>query len=146
MRVEGEFSWVKVDTNKIPAEGLSFQTEAGSSELGVETDLIKFRAPLRIKADIVKVTGFVIAKLIVDASIHGNCSRCLDEFEINFKKEFQLSYSVNKSESIIDLAPDIRDEIILDYPINPLCKTDCKGLCFKCGKNLNEGDCECVGA
>jgi uncharacterized protein len=43
----------------------------------------------------------------------------------------------------IDLGPDIREEIILDYPVKPLCKPDCKGLCPTCGKNLNEGQCNC---
>ena len=34
-------------------------------------------------------------------------------------------------------------EVILNLPSKHLCKADCKGLCFKCGKNLNEGDCGC---
>jgi uncharacterized protein len=52
--------------------------------------------------------------------------------------------SVNGERSLaIDLNPDIREEIILVYPIKPLCSIDCKGLCPKCGKNLNEGKCNC---
>jgi uncharacterized protein len=32
----------------------------------------------------------------------------------------------------------------LNLPVRFLCKEDCKGVCTKCGKNLNEGECECV--
>jgi len=37
----------------------------------------------------------------------------------------------------------VYSEVILDLPSKHLCKDDCKGICFKCGKNLNEGECDC---
>ena len=43
----------------------------------------------------------------------------------------------------IDLAKDIRDYAILAVPMKKLCSEDCKGLCPKCGKNLNDGTCDC---
>jgi uncharacterized protein len=73
-----------------------------------------------------------------------SCSRCLEEFESDFKKVIALNYPVDKSDPVINLEPDIREEIIIDYPLKPLCKPDCKGLCPKCGRNLNEGNCSCV--
>ncbi|MBI5713209.1 MAG: DUF177 domain-containing protein [Chloroflexi bacterium] len=44
----------------------------------------------------------------------------------------------------IDLAPFLREEMIISRPMRPLCKPDCKGLCPQCGKDLNEGACDCV--
>jgi uncharacterized protein len=41
----------------------------------------------------------------------------------------------------IDLAPLVREYMLLDIPINPVCKPDCKGLCPICGNNLNETTC-----
>jgi uncharacterized protein len=41
----------------------------------------------------------------------------------------------------IDLEPLIREYALLEVPINPLCKPDCKGLCITCGENRNEVDC-----
>jgi uncharacterized protein len=41
----------------------------------------------------------------------------------------------------IDLEPLAREYLILEVPINPTCKPDCKGLCPVCGENLNEQDC-----
>ena len=43
----------------------------------------------------------------------------------------------------IDLTPAVREQILLQIPSSPLCKDDCLGLCSRCGKDLNEGDCGC---
>jgi len=43
----------------------------------------------------------------------------------------------------IDLDEYIRDYAVLAVPMKNLCSEDCKGLCPKCGKNLNEGTCNC---
>ena len=44
----------------------------------------------------------------------------------------------------IDLGPMVRDALVLDLPMAPLCRPDCAGLCPQCGANRNEGDCGCV--
>jgi uncharacterized protein len=41
----------------------------------------------------------------------------------------------------IDLAPALREQVLLATPPSPLCREDCKGLCATCGKDLNQGDC-----
>jgi uncharacterized protein len=43
----------------------------------------------------------------------------------------------------IDLGVGIREAIILAQPVNPVCKVDCRGLCPKCGTNLNLKRCAC---
>ena len=35
------------------------------------------------------------------------------------------------------------DEILIQWPLKVLCKEDCKGICSKCGQNLNHGECDC---
>ena len=44
----------------------------------------------------------------------------------------------------LDLAPMLREHVILSAPMQPLCSNDCLGLCAQCGKNLNEGPCQCA--
>lgn len=44
----------------------------------------------------------------------------------------------------LELAPMLREQLILAAPMHPLCKEDCLGLCAQCGKNLNEGPCRCA--
>ena len=43
----------------------------------------------------------------------------------------------------IDLKPALREQILLSIPPSPVCSDDCKGLCPRCGKDLNEGECGC---
>ncbi len=135
---------MKIDINKISLEGLTLEEQVNPSALDLETDIVKFLGPVKIKAEVSKITNAVTVALSLSGSIHLNCSRCLREFKVDLKKNLRLNYQVNRAEPIIDLDQDIKEEIILDYPIKPLCNPDCKGLCPKCGENLNEGGCSCA--
>ena len=44
----------------------------------------------------------------------------------------------------LELAPMLREHVILAAPMQPLCSDDCLGLCARCGKNLNQGPCQCA--
>jgi uncharacterized protein len=48
------------------------------------------------------------------------------------------------SEGVIDLGPELRDEILLAVPVRVLCREDCAGLCAVCGGNRNVTPCDCV--
>lgn len=80
------------------------------------------------------------------------CVRCLQTFSMPIKWTFTDLYAFDKrsiSESNllvpddgqINLEPLLREYVLLEFPINPVCKPDCKGLCPVCGENLNETDC-----
>jgi len=91
----------------------------------------------------------------VKAATTSECVRCLDSFHqpLQFQLEelFALKPSpqvtdrryIVASDGTIDLKPPLREQILLSQPLNPICRPDCKGLCASCGKNLNEGPCEC---
>jgi len=44
----------------------------------------------------------------------------------------------------VDLTPDIRESMILAFPHYPVCSRICKGLCARCGTNLNRDACDCA--
>jgi uncharacterized protein len=134
---------LKIDAQRIPPEGLSLEGEIDPRELDLETEVVRFKRPIKIKADVSKITNVVNVDSALEGLLQMNCSRCLIEFEADFRKSLRFTYPVNKLEPVIDLGQDIREEIILDYPVKPLCSPSCKGLCPKCGKNLNEGVCNC---
>jgi len=80
------------------------------------------------------------------------CVRCLKSFDQNLAWDLtELYASSEKSASDsgllvpedaqIDLAPIIREYALLEVPINPVCRPDCKGLCPVCGQDLNLRDC-----
>jgi uncharacterized protein len=91
------------------------------------------------------------------------CDRCAKEFQSVIKSKFKMVYlfrinfddSGSEREEVvylhpdsdkIDLDKDIRDYAILAVPMKKLCSEDCKGLCPKCGNNLNDGPCNCTEA
>jgi uncharacterized protein len=134
---------VKIDISRVSQEKLTLKEEFSPQSLELETGIIKLNSALKATAEVSRITNAVTILLSLEAKMRTECSRCLEEIAIDFKKKTQLSYSVDSQEHVIDLDPQIREEVILDYPLKPLCKADCMGLCPKCGKNLNEGKCGC---
>ena len=85
-------------------------------------------------------------------SLQLECVRCLSDFSHELTFEFNELYAFSQDniteagllvpdDAHIDLLPLVRDFALLEVPISPLCKLDCKGLCPECGENLNEADC-----
>ena len=108
-----------------------------------------------------RLTGFVRATrtpqgilLQVDfqALTSLECVRCLTDFQQSLDVIFTELYAFSKryvtdsgllmpESGIIDLNPVLREYILLEIPISPLCRPDCKGLCPICGNNFNESTC-----
>lgn len=87
------------------------------------------------------------------------CDRCLEEVavEIPYHIEKKLDMKLTEEERIneldessyltgMDLDVDrlVYLEVLMGWPLKILCKEDCKGICSRCGKNLNEGPCDCA--
>ena len=62
------------------------------------------------------------------------------EVELEEDPDDQYHYQGNQ----LELAPMLREHVILSAPMQPLCGDNCLGLCPQCGKNLNEGSCLCA--
>lgn len=134
---------MKIDANQLPFEGLILTEEIQPLELDLDTEIISFSGPIKVRAEVSRITNAITVFLDLSGLMNFTCSRCLENRQALFEKNFRLNYQVNPAQPIINLDPDIREEIILDYAIKPLCKPDCLGLCPKCGENLNEGGCSC---
>jgi uncharacterized protein len=96
--------------------------------------------------------------------VTGNCGRCLDPYNFTLAKEFEFVLTPDSSKSDrraeelrredlglsyyssdeIDLAPLIREQVILALPTRPLCSENCRGLCVSCGTNRNRETCSCA--
>jgi uncharacterized protein len=99
----------------------------------------------------VEVTG------TVSAPWTGECRRCLKPIEGQLHCRVREMYrprdpadtSDDDEETyplhgeFLDLAPLVRDALILELPIAPVCREDCQGLCPTCGMDRNEGPCGC---
>jgi len=134
---------MKIYPIRISAEGLSLAEEISAQELDLETEGIKFLAPVAVKAQVTRITNAVTVDISLSVVMDLICGRCLEHFNQKVNKNFRLNYQVEQAAAAIDLNPEIREEVILDYPVQPLCRESCKGLCPKCGINLNEQKCNC---
>ncbi len=99
---------------------------------------------------------------VIEAATRANCARCAEDFASTTRREFRyvlapkvLGYDEEKDLRLedleftlydgdeIDLAPLVREQVLLALVERPLCREDCAGLCPRCGANLNEGRCAC---
>jgi uncharacterized protein len=114
-------------------------------------DNIRLSGPVQVwghikpNQDLYLVTG----QVTVDAQLE--CARCLKEFEYRIEAPFEQKYSENGEQDDIlmirgdeiDIERPVIESIILALPVKALCSQDCRGICPRCGKDLNEGDCGC---
>ena len=56
----------------------------------------------------------------------------------------EIFVSISDNEVEYDLAPHVREAVLLEEPIQLLCGPDCRGLCPQCGADLNQGPCGCT--
>lgn len=94
----------------------------------------------------------VLAEGMLNCYVDGYCDRCLAEvsrrIDLPFSQIFYKDVAIEEdgyvyNGSKLDATKAVCDEIALSVPSGLLCKEDCKGLCPKCGTNLNERQCSC---
>ena len=86
--------------------------------------------------------GKLKLKLSFEASFRGFCDRCLEDADFSIECDGEYEYEAGDTDKV-DTEELINEEIMQKWPMKVLCSEDCKGLCLKCGRNLNTGTCEC---
>ncbi|KAF0159969.1 MAG: uncharacterized protein FD159_143 [Syntrophaceae bacterium] len=157
---------LKINLTILPEEGLRLAFSEGAAwfkECFSDGELPEFSM---IKADlnclITKSGETIYIRGELAAQISQECGRCLELATISIGGEFVYTLVPAKTEveedleltaqeletsyyrgDFIDLAPMICEQIVLQAPMKILCADDCKGLCPRCGVNLNNGSCNC---
>jgi uncharacterized protein len=94
----------------------------------------------------------ILVQAMLETSVISECVRCLTSTVVPVAVELEELFSYPPSPEaiysvddtgILDLAPLLREEVILALPMGILCRLDCAGLCPECGQNWNEGPCDC---
>lgn len=138
-----------------PGAELPFSTSVDLSDLcyGVSypvTEPVKAEGTVRNTAGVLQMRGEITT------CIHGTCDRCANDFDrdiyfpIDVVLVTEMANEENEDERVFPLEGDsadlddiVRTVFVLNLDSKLLCSTDCKGLCHRCGKNLNEGKCNC---
>lgn len=125
--------------------GLAASTQVPSEALldGVSCEG-RLVGPVRIEAEFSVGGNRILLQGTVAGAWRLPCGRCLAEHALEFRSELDETYGPETP--VIDLTDDVRQAVLLEIPSRSLCRPDCKGLCPRCGKNLNEGPCGCKPA
>ena len=112
--------------------------------------------PVRVTGKIENRAGVVRLVFSVKSVLSLQCDRCLKAFEKTIDYSFshivvrELSNTDDEefdyvvcADGMLDLEELARADLMLELPTKVLCREDCKGLCPKCGKDLNLGSCDC---
>lgn len=144
---------LKINVGFILAESAGYQRtielDLPRVRIGGDLDLDFVRGTLRMSRN----SRGIFVRGELESAIIGECARCLEatHVPVSFEIEELFAYPPTPEEpysieetGILDLAPLLREEAILAVPMVILCRPDCAGLCPICGKNWNEGPCDCA--
>ncbi len=159
-----------ISLRDIPPEGLhrSFDLAGDIAARAFEgTEVDAQASTMLADLELHKSGDEVLARGRLSGELTAVCSRCVGPAKVALDSSFELLFLpqggrqpegegedelddalevVRYSDDVIDLGESLREELLLAIPIAPLCSESCKGLCPRCGKDLNEGPCGCPEA
>lgn len=112
------------------------------------------KKPVEFRGTVSNKAGLVRFEASVCYEYEAPCDRCGDTTvtPVTVKVDKSLATSIEGEDSdTILLVPDMKldideflyTEVVVSLPTKHLCSENCKGICSKCGKNLNQGECDC---
>ena len=117
---------------------------------------LSFPIGIHITGEVTNRCGYMFLTLHADAEYDTVCARCLSglhrSLSLDIEKNVAVSGTLNRDEeddyvlikdSMLDADEAAEELLFLEVPSRDLCKDDCRGLCSKCGKNLNVESCDC---
>ena len=163
---EGSAAALVVDMLRIPDEGLPLEVAVGADDLCLpEASEVAFLAPVKLLGRLTRVAEQVFFQGTVAGTVVTPCSRCVEASTHDFEVEMQVMFlppgtsdadedpetggledepDIYVHDGIkLELAPPVYDQVVLAFPVQPLCRPDCMGLCQVCGSNRNETPCGC---
>ncbi len=161
---------MRVQVQQIPPEGLVhdelLSVEWAAAEL--EGDAVVLPPGVEVQVRLQPVGAEILVEGRVRARLGFPCDACLEQAEQPTELTFTLLAGNPRPQDLLEegevelededldylplvgqeleLAPVIREQLLLAIPMVRRCREDCRGLCPRCGANLNQGDCGCPSA
>ncbi|MBG0765804.1 MAG: DUF177 domain-containing protein [Tissierellales bacterium] len=139
-------------------EGKEKKLEIKKNIENLNIEGITFTEPVKISLELYKVDDDINGSIDVEFEYTEECSRCLKKYtnKIIDKADIFISsskdelgdesvdyYNILQKNGEINIEDLLKEIFNINRPLKPLCSGNCKGLCPKCGVNLNEEDCNC---
>jgi uncharacterized protein len=139
---------VIINVANVPESGMDLDGEEPATILDFpEESEVRKVSPVGYRFNVQAVSGKLIVRGCLEASAEFTCSRCVRRFmQVVREADFKAIESYADRFATVDLTPDIRDAMILAFPVYPVCSAECRGLCPQCGRDLNRGRCRCVSS
>ena len=162
-------SSLKFRLEDIPREGREVESEQDPGWLDErlareERKPFRFLGPIRIHLKLSRSGKTILAESRIRAETEFSCDRCLERFPFVLSSAYKATlkpkpqFSSDQEVELerddletdyyqgeeIDLAPILQDQLLLAIPPKSVCREDCRGLCQRCGQNLNRGTCQCA--
>ena len=131
-------------------------TQADDENAILPPDDVSFTAPIRVKGQVTDNAGYMFLTATAEIDYQSRCARCLEDifgtFILQFNRTVAASGTLQNENSdeyvivksgLLDIDRELVEDLMLEFPSKLLCKEECAGLCLKCGKNLNFGECDC---
>jgi uncharacterized protein len=153
---------MRIRVESILEGGKSIEGTVEPSSIPLDEPCYRLAEPLTFTGRATRSGEDVYVEGTLAGSVEAQCSRCLENFalpldvsldvmfvpeqesedaeEDMFESETHRAYYSGES---IDLLEQLRDIILVNLPIKPICRSDCKGLCPQCGADLNREPCTC---
>ena len=120
---------------------------------------VGFPSPMKVMGQITNTAGYMRMQLTASVNYQAECARCLrpvtGSFSIDLEKtvatkdmlgdidEDKLDDFALVEDGFLDMDEPVLCQLEMEFPVRFLCDEDCLGLCQHCGKNLNDGPCNC---
>ena len=138
-----------------PGASVSFSESVDLSDLQFGTSY-PVTEPVKVVGTVRNTADVLMMKGTITTCLHGVCDRCAGEFTRDVEIPLdvvlveELTNEENEDEWVFPLEADaadleeiVRTVFVLNMDSKLLCKPECKGLCCRCGKNLNQESCTC---
>ena len=153
-----------LDLVSLGASPKPFEFTLRPSNIDLETEGINVVSDIAVRGEARKNAAGVEVAGSIKGTLNIDCTRCLKRietpldvaFDVSFigqenapeDKELQLQQADLSADVLqgdeLDLSELAREQILLSLPEQAFCREDCRGLCPFCGKDLNEGGCDCA--
>jgi len=136
---------MRLETAQIRDRPRRFEGEEPASILELDNDPeVRPAGPVRYRLTAQRFADELVVRGSLEAAVGARCSRCGEPFvRAVCDPAFARAYRLRAASELIDLTPDLREAILLAFPTLFVCSEACRGLCARCGANLNSQACAC---
>jgi uncharacterized protein len=149
---------MKIVISEIPEEGMDVELNEN-----ISLESVKTASPLHAVLNVRTIGSEVLVNGMLEGEVELLCSRCLNAYTMRVRLQINVVYEpsevINKEEhyklksdeldtgfyknDTLDADEVLVEQLLLNLPMKPLCSPECKGICPKCGADLNVLSCNC---